>query len=95
MASGTINTGTRMADRVGITLPFTAPYDGFLVVQLRTNTTGRVYANFPGIAFIDGYNVADGYITGTFPVKKGTVITSPTSSSNVQASSYYWTSLEK
>ena len=95
MASGTINIGTRLSNREEITLPFTAPNDGFVMIQLRANVNGRLYAMWSGTftAFLDGYNVADGYAVGTFPVQKGSVVSTPSSASNVKAYNYFWMGL--
>lgn len=94
MASGTAQMFPHFGNRVAITLPYTADSDGLLIVQLRASATGRLYAIWSGTfeAFLDGYNVKDGYIVGTFPVQKGAVVSAPSSSSNVQTAGYYWVS---
>jgi len=82
--------------RQEITLPFTTTESGFFEGRLRTNTQGRAYANFTGSetfdAIIDGYNVANGYITQSFPLKAGVTIPVPTTD-NVYQAAYYWTPL--
>lgn len=71
------------------TFPFTATTDGLFFVMLRAVAQGRLFANWPGIFICDGYQSADGYINGTFPVKQGTVLQAPTTL-NVYDPSYYW-----
>lgn len=75
------------------TFPFTAPTDGLFFVTIRASATGRLYANWLGVFICDGYQSASGYVNTTFPVEKGTILPSPTTS-NVSASGYYWYPLE-
>lgn len=80
--------------RQKITVPYTAESDGIVEINIRLDTTGRGYAIYSGSfeGFIDGYTVGQGYITGTRPVKKGSVIDAPSSQLNIRSIDYYWTS---
>lgn len=71
------------------TFPFTATTDGLFFVTLRAVAQGRLLASWPGIFICDGYQSADGYINGTFPVEQGTVLQAPTTL-NVYDPMYYW-----
>lgn len=71
------------------TFPYTVKEDGFMWVEMRCSSTGRLYTNFIGAFICDGYTVAGGYINGTFPVKKGTTLPTP-SESNLQSVKYTW-----
>lgn len=78
-----------------VTLPFTAPCNGMLLVYLRASTTtGRFYETvsnaYPGI--VDGYSVGSMYAFGWVYVEKGKTVTR-TSSANVQTRDYAFLAL--
>ena len=60
--------------------PFTAETDGILEIQIRSNNTGRCYANFPSLFIVDGYCIGQSYVTNTFAIPKGTIVPLPETS---------------
>lgn len=81
----------RPASVTSVSLPFTPPSNGLLIVVLRAQATGRSYAIFsnasPGIA--DGYTAQDSYYNATLFVTKGKTV-SISESANIRSDQQYW-----
>lgn len=78
-----------------VTLPFTPPCNGLLIVRMRTTTTGRFYEAYTNTkpAGTDGYNTTEGYgITPHF-VEKGKQV-AVTARSNVKDQLYMFIPLK-
>ena len=59
-----------------VTMPFTPPCNGILIIRLRANSQGRMYESLTNAnpANAEGYNIADGYaISVTFVTEGNTV----------------------
>lgn len=72
-----------------VTVPFTPPCNGLLIVILRASSGGRFYTVFNNLnpTIVDGYNIAQGYIVGIGFVVKGQKVT-VNSTSNVSTREY-------
>lgn len=77
-----------------VTLPYTPPANGILLILIRASATGRFYETYsnalPGIC--DGYTVASGYTQGASFVKKGEQV-KVTGSGNILHHFYYFVPL--
>lgn len=77
-----------------VTLPFTPPTSGLLLVRLRANTTGRAYVtlNNADSNIADGYQVAAGFLETVHFVSGGQEVSIGTAS-NVSNQEYWFVSL--